>query len=112
MEHLIHHHRSQGILKSLSLAKKEVNEFFENVIVNDQDELIKKNPYTKSLSKAFRKVRDGDFPNSSISLNFSIPIPNRSARASYKTAQLQKEQAVLQHKNLEQQIMQIQPSLG
>ena len=60
---------------------------------------------TPSLSKAFRKVRDGDFPNSSISLNFSIPIPNRSARASYKTAQLQKEQAVLQHKNLEQQIM-------
>ncbi len=31
------------ILKTLSLAKKEVNEFFDNVIVNDQDELIKKN---------------------------------------------------------------------
>ncbi len=33
----------EGILKTLSLAKKEVNEFFDNVIVNDQDELIKKN---------------------------------------------------------------------
>ena len=33
----------ESILKTLSLAKKEVNEFFENVIVNDQDELIKKN---------------------------------------------------------------------
>ncbi len=33
----------EGILKILSLAKKEVNDFFENVIVNDQDELIKKN---------------------------------------------------------------------
>ena len=27
----------------MSSAKKEVNEFFDNVIVNDQDELIKKN---------------------------------------------------------------------
>ena len=33
----------EGIFKTLSLAKKEVNEFFDNVIVNDQDELIKKN---------------------------------------------------------------------
>ena len=33
----------ESILKTLSLAKKEVNDFFENVIVNDQDELIKKN---------------------------------------------------------------------
>ena len=33
----------EGILKILSLAKKELNDFFENVIVNDQDELIKKN---------------------------------------------------------------------
>ena len=33
----------EGILKTLSLAKKEINEFFENVIVNDQDDLIKKN---------------------------------------------------------------------
>ena len=32
-----------GILKTLSLAKKEVNDFFDNVIVNDEDELIKKN---------------------------------------------------------------------
>ena len=32
-----------AILKTLSLAKKEVNEFFDNVIVNDEDELIKKN---------------------------------------------------------------------
>jgi len=33
----------EGILKTLSSAKKEVNEFFDNVIVNDEDELIKKN---------------------------------------------------------------------
>ncbi len=33
----------EGILKTLSLAKKEVSVFFENVIVNDEDELIKKN---------------------------------------------------------------------
>ncbi len=33
----------ESLLKKLSLAKKEVNEFFDNVIVNDQDELIKKN---------------------------------------------------------------------
>ncbi len=33
----------EQILKILSLAKKEVNDFFDNVIVNDEDELIKKN---------------------------------------------------------------------
>ena len=33
----------EDLLKTLSLARKEVNEFFDNVIVNDQDELIKKN---------------------------------------------------------------------
>ena len=33
----------EGILKDLSSAKKEVNDFFENVIVNDKDILIKKN---------------------------------------------------------------------
>ena len=33
----------EGILKTLSSARKEVNEFFDNVIVNDQDELTKKN---------------------------------------------------------------------
>ena len=31
------------MLKTLSLVKKQLNEFFDNVIVNDQDELIKKN---------------------------------------------------------------------
>ncbi len=31
------------ILKTLSSARKELNEFFENVVVNDEDELIKKN---------------------------------------------------------------------
>ena len=30
-------------LKKLSFCKSEVNEFFENVIVNDNDETIKKN---------------------------------------------------------------------
>ena len=45
----------EGILKTLSLAKKEVNEFFDNVIVNDQDELIKKNrlELLKMLCKTF-----------------------------------------------------------
>lgn len=58
-----------------------------------------------SFNNAFRDVRRGDYPNYSIGLQFSIPIPNRSARASYETAQAQKEQAVLQHKELEQSIM-------
>ena len=67
-----------------------------------------KRPYiarTASFDNAFRDVRGFDYPNYSIGLSFSIPIPNRSARASYKTAQAQKEQAVLQHKDLEQSIM-------
>lgn len=58
-----------------------------------------------SFNNAFRDVRRGDYPNYSIGLQFSIPIPNRSARASYETAQEQKELAVLQHKELEQSIM-------
>ncbi len=33
----------EGILNALSLAKNDVNEFFENVVVNDEDVLIKKN---------------------------------------------------------------------
>ncbi len=33
----------EGILMELSTARKEVNDFFDNVKVNDQDELIKKN---------------------------------------------------------------------
>ncbi len=33
----------EGMLKTLSSAKIEVNEFFDNVIVNDDDDLIKKN---------------------------------------------------------------------
>ena len=67
-----------------------------------------KRPYiarTASFDNAFRDVRGFDYPNYSIGLSFSIPIPNRSARASYKTAQAQKEQSVLQHKDLEQSIM-------
>ena len=58
-----------------------------------------------SFNSAFRDVRRGDYPNYSIGLTFSIPIPNRSARADYKAAQLQKEQALLRHKELEQSIM-------
>ncbi len=33
----------EGMLKALASLKNEVNEFFDNVIVNDEDELIKKN---------------------------------------------------------------------
>ena len=33
----------QGLLETLASAKKEVNEFFDNVIVNDSDATIKKN---------------------------------------------------------------------
>ncbi len=42
-------------LKTLSSAKIEVNEFFENVIVNDQEEIIKKNrlELLKMLCKSF-----------------------------------------------------------
>ena len=58
-----------------------------------------------SFDRAFRDIRRGDYPNYSIGLTLSIPIPNRSARASYKTAQLQKEQTILQYKELEQSIM-------
>jgi len=47
----------EGILKTLSSARKEVNEFFDNVIVNDQDELIKKNrlELLQMLCKTFDK---------------------------------------------------------
>ncbi len=34
---------NEGTLKALSSFRKELDEFFDNVIVNDQDELIKKN---------------------------------------------------------------------
>ena len=42
-------------LKTLSIAKIEVNEFFDNVIVNDQEEIIKKNrlELLKMLCKSF-----------------------------------------------------------
>ncbi|MDA9682892.1 glycine--tRNA ligase subunit beta [Candidatus Pelagibacter sp.] len=42
-------------LKTLSSAKMEVNEFFDNVIVNDQEEIIKKNrlELLKMLCKSF-----------------------------------------------------------
>ena len=76
----------------------------DNAILQFRD----KKPYIArpaSFSNAFSDVRGTDYPNYSIGLSFSIPIPNRSARASYKTAQVQKEQAVLQHKDLEQSIM-------
>ena len=33
----------ENLLKTLATAKKEVSEFFDNVIVNDSDENIKKN---------------------------------------------------------------------
>ena len=33
----------QGLLESLASAKKEVSDFFENVIVNDKDKILKKN---------------------------------------------------------------------
>ncbi len=44
-----------NMLKILSSAKKEVNEFFDNVIVNDQEETIKKNrlEILKMLCKTF-----------------------------------------------------------
>jgi len=58
-----------------------------------------------TFSRAFRDVRRRDYPYHTFGLTLSIPIPNRSARASYKISQLQKEQAVLQHKELEQTIL-------
>ena len=33
----------EGMLKVLASAKKEISEFFENVIVNDEDLTLKKN---------------------------------------------------------------------
>jgi len=58
-----------------------------------------------TFSRAFRDVRRRDYPYHTFGLTLSIPIPNRSARAGYKISQLQKEQAVLQHKELEQTIL-------
>ena len=42
-------------LKKLSLAKNEVNAFFDNVVVNDNDPIIKKNrlELLKMLCKSF-----------------------------------------------------------
>jgi len=56
-----------------------------------------------SFSRAFGE--SGDYPYYSVGVTLSIPIPNRSARANYKSSQLQKEMAVLQHKELEQSIL-------
>ena len=67
-----------------------------------------KNPYIArraTFDNAFRDIRRGDYPNYSVGLQLNIPIPNRAARANYKTAQAQKEMALLQHKSLEQRIM-------
>ena len=58
-----------------------------------------------SFDNAFRDIRQTDYPNYSVGIQLNIPIPNRSARASYKTAQAQKETALLRHKQLEQTIM-------
>ena len=58
-----------------------------------------------AFNPTFRDIRRGDYPNYSVGLQLNIPIPNRSARANYKTAQAQKETAILQHKRLEQSIM-------
>ncbi len=45
----------KGLLETLSTAKKEVNDFFDNVIVNDEDETLKKNrlELLKMLCKTF-----------------------------------------------------------
>jgi outer membrane protein TolC len=56
-----------------------------------------------SFPRAFSD--SGDYPYYSVGVTLSIPIPNRSARANYKSSQLQKEMAVLQHKELEQNIL-------
>ena len=47
----------ENILESFSLARKEVNEFFDNVIVNDQDQLIKKNRLELLPSLLFQMYR-------------------------------------------------------
>jgi HAE1 family hydrophobic/amphiphilic exporter-1 len=67
-----------------------------------------KRPYisrSATFDNAFRDIRKGDYPNYSVGLSLNIPIPNRAARADYKTSQAQKEIAILQHKQLEQSIM-------
>ena len=58
-----------------------------------------------TFDNSFRDIRDGDYPNYSVGLSLNIPIPNRAARARYKTSLAQKEIALLQHKQLEQTIM-------
>lgn len=58
-----------------------------------------------SFNRSFRDIQDGDYSNYNVGITLRIPIPNRAARANYKTAQVQKEIFLLQHKQLEQSIM-------
>ena len=76
----------------------------DNAVTSFRD----KRPYisrSATFDNAFRDIRKGDYPNYSVGLSLNIPIPNRAARADYKTSQAQKEIAILQHKQLEQSIM-------
>ena len=76
----------------------------DNAVTSFRD----KTPYisrSATFDNSFRDIRDGNYPNYSIGLSLNIPIPNRSARASYKSSLAQKEIGLLQHKRLEQTIM-------
>ena len=76
----------------------------DNAVTAFRDKL----PYisrSATFDNSFRDIRKRDYPNYSVGISLNIPIPNRAARASYKTSLAQKEIALLRHKQLEQTIM-------
>jgi outer membrane protein TolC len=58
-----------------------------------------------SFNPTFKDIRRRDYPNYRVGIQLNIPIPNRAARATYKTSLAQIEIALLQHKATEQAIM-------
>jgi outer membrane protein len=54
---------------------------------------------------AYKDVTNLEFPGYTIGLTLNYAIPNRSARAAYKSKKLANERAILNHKKIEQNIM-------
>ena len=63
------------------------------------------NASAREFSDALQQWAHRDAPSASVGFEFSMPIGNQNARNSYKVARLQKEQARLQLKQLEQSAM-------
>ncbi|MEW5805855.1 MAG: TolC family protein [Acidobacteriota bacterium] len=58
----------------------------------------------EGISGAFDDVKDRNYTNWSLGLNFAIPIMNRAASRQYVISKLNYDKANIQHKSLEQQI--------